>query len=291
MTDPTDNDQPMDERQLLDPPADQNAPQDNENQQDQIQNGQRSDGQVVDLRDHVTPLNQTPLSEITLPPIIPSMSAMEFDNLFDKLSAGVQQTPKGTNVPLSTPSTNNGKTNYGELENVFKITVPEGHPLDGRDLDESDGIVVDIDAKKQKLNPPGLSDDEQLSDRENFSRRMNTIHSDEESIIMGEKTENAVSSQYRQYIKAAQCMIVQLNTQEPLEHSRLYRPLIRMVREHITDLDNVKDGVVQSLIVRGCDIRGELKKQLVLLNQLMDNQVAQEAAQKILPDKIQRHLE
>ncbi|KAK7580678.1 hypothetical protein V9T40_001307 [Parthenolecanium corni] len=238
MTDPTNNDQPSDERQLLNPPADQNAPQDEENQPDQIQNGQRSDGQVVDLRDHVTPLNQTPLSEIPLPPIIPSMSASEFDNLFHELSASVQQTPKGTNVPLSTPSTSTGKTNYGQFENVFKITVSEGHPLDGRDLNEfvydkkrrlsrSPG---DIDAKKQKLNPPGSSDDEQLSDEENFSRQMNTIHSDEESIIMGEKKENAVSSQYRQYIKAAQRMIVQLNAQEPLEHSRLYRPLIRMVR-------------------------------------------------------------
>ncbi|KAK7580493.1 hypothetical protein V9T40_001122 [Parthenolecanium corni] len=305
MTDPTDNDRPIEDKELL-PPTDQNPPPQN----DQDQNGERSEGPIIDLRDNVTILNQTPLDQIPLPPILPSMSTTEFDNLFDELSAGVQQTPKGNKISTSTPSTSTGKTGYGELEQVFKITIPEGHPLDGRDLNEfvydearklsrspggryygSDGVIVNIHAKKQRMNPPGSSDEEQLSDEENFSRRMNTIHSDEESIIMGEKTENAVSSQYRQYIKAAQRMIVQLNAQEPLEHSRLYRPLIRMVKEHITDLDNVKDGVAQSLIVRGCTIRGELKKQQVLLHQLMDNQVAQEAAQKIQADKIQRHLD
>ncbi|KAK7601967.1 hypothetical protein V9T40_009408 [Parthenolecanium corni] len=166
-----------------------------------------------------------------------------------------------------------------DTDNVSEVSVRTGRSVLLRDT-----ITVEVPITERDLSGFVLNDQLGIATSPG-------VHSDEEAIIMGETTECAVAAQYRHWIKGAQASLARLNNSAEPALSTQFRPLIRLLQEHVSDIDNVKDGVTPALIARGCGVRAELKKEIIYLRQLHDNALAREKIDKAKADQVQRNLD
>ncbi|KAK7603518.1 hypothetical protein V9T40_003517 [Parthenolecanium corni] len=245
---------------------------------------------VVDLRDRITELAAARSS--TDPP-----GEEDFDRLFEAVTAvlpdnsnNVSETSVRTgrsvllrdNLVPDPPLADRDLTGFVLNDQLGIATSPGGRQYTEREI---------VERLRAHLIRTDESDDSSDEEETEQLRRLDPVHSDEEAIIMGEATESAIAAQYRHWVKGAQATLARLHTTAEPVLSTQFRPLIRLLEEHVTDIDNVKDGVTPALIARGCGVRAELRKEIIYLRQLHDNALAREKAGKAKAEQVQRNLD